>query len=253
MPFLTLNGLTVPVVEGRRRQVSIGQDSRAFSGAYRLGRRAVRREWEFRTGPLSLDESEALRRLIMGDGHVLSFDTDNYTSRGLGQASGAGVLIPGGKFGSAMRFASNGSGSWALQLGPEWTTMHYRYDPGPAAWRHYIFRSDGSYWVQGLAVPPADGLSITSGTLTLTSFGISSDFDDVVAMPFRVPGTWIAELYAWHSARPWSSLPFLTAGGTFAPSEVKVLGEARDGEFVEFVRGGTRLVGERFDFTLREV
>ena len=253
MPFLTLNGITVPVVEGRRRQVNIGTDSRAFGGAYRLGRRAVRQEWEFRTGPLTTADALAFRRFISGDGHALSFDADNYTSRGLGQASGSGTLYSGAKFNGGIRFTSVGSGTWATQLGSTWTTLHHRYDATVAGWRHFINRSDGSRFTQGISSNLQGGLSVSGGSLTLAGSTSLTDFDDAVALPFLMPNAWIADGYAWHAARAWSALPFLTAGGTFSSAEVRVLGDVKDGEFVEFVQNGARVVGERFDFILREV
>ncbi|MCP3105591.1 hypothetical protein LZ198_42785, partial [Myxococcus sp. K15C18031901] len=102
MPFLSLNGIPVPVTEGRRRQVNIGTDSRAFSGAYRLGRRAVRQEWEFKTPPLPADDALALRGLIAGDGHTLAFDGDTYSSRGLGPGTSVGLVYPGARFGRGL-------------------------------------------------------------------------------------------------------------------------------------------------------
>lgn len=253
MPFLTLNGIAVPVVEGRRRQVSIGSDSRAFSGAYRLGRRAVRQEWDFRTGPLSTSDALALRGLVSGDGHTLAFDVDNYTSRGLGQISGAGSVYSGSKYGSGYRFLITGNGNWQMQLGQSWTTLHHRYDSTAALWHHYINRSDGQRWADGSSSSNAGGLSVGAGALALLAAPGLTDFDDVVGLPFKVPDSWIAEMFAWHSARAWSALPFLTAGGTFNAAEVRVLGEVKEGEFIEFVQNGARVVGERFDFTLREV
>jgi len=253
MPFLTLNGITVPVVEGRRRQVSIGTDSRSFGGAYRLGRRAVRQEWELRTGPLSTADALAFRRFISGDGHALAFDADTYSSRGLGQGSGAGTLYSGAKFNGGIRFTATGLGTWAMQLGSTWTTLHHRYDATVAGWRHFINRSDGSRFTQGAASALQGGMSVSGGSLTLAGSTSLTDFDDAVGLPFLMPDAWIAEAYAWHAARAWSALPFLTAGGSFTGSEVKVLGEVKDGEFGEFVQGGTRVVGERFDFILREV
>lgn len=254
MPFLTLNGITVPVVEGRRRQVNIGQDSRAFSGAYRLGRRAVRREWDFRTGPLSLDEAEAFRGLIAGDGHTLSFDTDAFTSRGLGATSTVPTNV-GGKFGTAANLAGGGIAFWDVFPGPRWTVFHFRFDSSGAGWEHFLFRDDGQRWFQGVGPSTKDGGSqlLDGETLVLIGSGTATSFDDAVVLPFRVPASWVGQLYDWHSSRPWSALPYLTAGGTFAPSEVQVIGEVKESEFVEFVNAGARIVGERFEFTLREV
>lgn len=253
MPFLTLNGITVPVVEGRRRQVSIGSDSRSFGGAYRLGRRAVRQEWEFRTGPLSIADALALRSLVSGDGHTLSFDVDTYTSKGLAVFSGPGAVYSGAKFSNGFRQTITGNTNWAMQLGQSWTTLHHRYDTGAASWRHFITRSDGLRWMQGSSSSNAGGVSVGAGYFWLGGQAGFTDFDDAVGLPFKVPDSWISEMFAWHSARAWSALPFLTAGGTFASAEVRVLGEVKDGEFIEFVQNGARVVGERFDFILREV
>ncbi|TQF10109.1 hypothetical protein FJV41_41180 [Myxococcus llanfairpwllgwyngyllgogerychwyrndrobwllllantysiliogogogochensis] len=253
MPFLALNGIPVPVTEGRRRQVNIGTDSRAFSGAYRLGRRAVRQEWEFKTPPLPPEEVLVLRGLIAGDGHVVSFEGDAFTSRGLNQASVTGSLFQGARFGGGMNLAVGASASWAMQLGARWTTLHHVYSSAAGAWLQVINRSDGKRWTQGVPSASAGGLSVISGSLAVMGATNAVSFDDVVGLPFEVPDAWVPHLVAWHSARAWSALPFLVASGGFAATETKVLGEVRDGEFVEFSHNGSRGVGERLEFTLREV
>ena len=253
MAFLALNGIPVPVTEGRRRQVSIGTDSRAFSGAYRLGRRAVRQEWEFKTPPLPADEVLALRGLVAGDGHTLAFEGDLFSSRGLGPGTSAGLVYQGARFGRGLNLSVGASASWPVQLGARWTTLHHVYSVAAGGWLHAINRSDGKRWSQGTPSESAGGLSVSSGVLTLTGAINASSFDDVAALPFVVPDAWVPHLVGWHTARPWSALPFLMATGDFAITEAKVLGEVRDGEFVEFSHHGTRVVGERLEFTLREV
>ncbi|NTX17712.1 hypothetical protein HUA76_43825 [Myxococcus sp. CA056] len=253
MPFLALNGIPVPVTEGRRRQVNIGTDSRAFNGAYRLGRRAVRQEWEFKTPPLPRDEVLAVRGLIAGDGHTAAFEGDAFTSRGLNQTSVAGQLFQGARFGAGMNLAVGASSSWAMQLGARWTALHHVYSSAAGVWSQVINRSDGKRWMQGAPSESAGGLSVASGTLTLTGVTNAVSFDDVVGLPFEVPDAWVPYLVAWHTARAWSALPFLVASGAFLPTDATVLGEVRDGEFVEFSHNGSRVVGERLEFTLREV
>lgn len=253
MPFLSLNGITVPVVEGRRRQVSIGVDSRSFSGVYRLGRRATRQEWEFKTGPLSSVEALAFRGLIAGDGHALAFDGDTFTSRGLAPSIATGSLFQGARFGGGFELPLGVSCSWAMQLGARWTTLHHLFDATGGVWLQVINRSDGARWMQGTAAASAGGLIVSSGSLSLTGAANLRRFDDVVALPFMAPDSWVPEVALWHSARAWSALPYLSAGGAFSVGETKVLGEVRDGEFVEFIHQGARVIGERLEFTLREV
>lgn len=253
MPFLSLNGITVPVVEGRRRQVSIGVDSRSFSGVYRLGRRATRQEWEFKTGPLSSVEALAFRGLIAGDGHALAFDGDTFTSRGLAPSTASGSLFQGARFGGGFELPLGVSCTWAMQLGPRWTTLHHLFDATGGVWLQVINRSDGARWIQGTAAASAGGLSVSGGSLSLTGALNLRRFDDVVGLPFMAPDLWVPEVAAWHSARAWSALPYLSAGGAFSVGETKVLGEVRDGEFVEFIHQGARVIGERLEFTLREV
>ncbi|QDE69453.1 hypothetical protein BHS09_22090 [Myxococcus xanthus] len=253
MPFLNLNGITVPVVEGRRRQVSIGVDSRSFSGVYRLGRRATRQEWEFKTGPLSSVEALAFRGLIAGDGHALAFDGDTFTSRGLASSIATGGIFQGARFGGGFELPIGVSCAWAMQLGPRWTTLHHLYDAAGGVWLQVINRSDGARWMQGTASASAGGLIVSSGSLSLTGALNLRRFDDVVSLPFMAPDSWVPEVALWHSARAWSALPYLTAGGAFCVGEAKVLGEVRDGEFVEFIHQGARVIGERLEFTLREV
>lgn len=78
MPFLTVNGFTVPVVDHNWEEIEFGSREDAFSGRSILNRRSTKRQINCKTAMLSATELEAVRGIIRGDGQVWSYDQENY-------------------------------------------------------------------------------------------------------------------------------------------------------------------------------
>jgi hypothetical protein len=108
MALLTLNGTQVDCTVSRRSQVQIGQTSRAFNGALRRGRRAIKREWTFTTGPLSVAVAQTLRNLIDGSGSTAITAAGDFLPSGsvqvLGESSDGDLMQTGSTVSEVFEF-----------------------------------------------------------------------------------------------------------------------------------------------------
>jgi hypothetical protein len=84
VPFLALNGWTVPVVPGGGRQpVIVGDDGRSFAGTLMRDRRVIKDRWRFTSSIQQAIDALALRGLLLGLGHNWRWDGDLYSGKGL--------------------------------------------------------------------------------------------------------------------------------------------------------------------------
>ena len=90
MVFLKVNNWTVPVdvKSGTEKLTVVGARKTSLNGRPLLDERRRIPSWEFETKPLTPHEAVAMQMAINGSGHLLGFDSDLYTSRGLGPTSG---------------------------------------------------------------------------------------------------------------------------------------------------------------------
>jgi hypothetical protein len=83
MPFLTINGITVPTAKGGQTEIQeIGNRQRAFDGTYIRDTRAFKRRWKFATKPIAELRAMSLIGLIQGKGFYCPFNGDNYATNG---------------------------------------------------------------------------------------------------------------------------------------------------------------------------
>jgi hypothetical protein len=77
---------------------------------------------------------------------------------------------------------------------------------------------------------------------------------DLVWLPYRVPDAWVAPLYAYLSANPFSALPKLqVSGDLIVAGPVSALGLDEEGEGLVGNVGSGRRQLERVGFTLQEL
>jgi hypothetical protein len=262
VPYLTLNGVTVPVVQDGASRSTLylgGAGERAFSGALRRSTRARKREWRFRTGPLVQSEAVAFAGLIEGAGHHWSFDVDTWSSRGLAPSAGSASIVSGGKHGAYCTPPSGVLLTYPTALGVDFSVLAWKRN---AVWDNHtlIFQNDvGNGYFHGNTTPTATGLAPasgwagisrdTSGRLRLSGESGSAFYDDVVCLPVAIPVAWVPGLFSFRGPQPFSALPALQAGGDFAPTPVAVRGELMSAEPLQV---GTA-VHESLEFVLREV
>ncbi len=225
MPFLALNGITVPVRIGdaSRELLEIGERTRARSGVSRMQRIVTKRLHKFRTPPQTAADALAFTGLIQGDGHVwISGGLTSYSSKGLRSSAVVGTVAFNApsvvKFSASVLSLSGGGAlasiSYQPEVGTDWTVMVWRTTNNGSSWTHHIVRSDGTKFVNGVSSGAATSwLTVSAPNLTLsdTSSPTPVKYDDLVFLPFLVPASWAPTIAARTSG--WPLIPTLTATG----------------------------------------
>lgn len=202
MPMLTINEVTIPqsADSGTESFEVIGDLDRAYDGTWRESRTSEKRRFDVRTTVLAQDVGEALKLLLQGRGHVWSFDSDRYSSKGLGPSTGAaaGTITGGGKFGSYMALSAAEQITWPTGFG----------DPATNDYTILLFEDSGAPWdrwaiknVQGTVTKFLNGATTgaatpfvsvdSSGDITIGDGAGAFDIDDLVFVPFALPDSWL--------------------------------------------------------------
>ncbi len=256
--FLRLNGIAVPVAHGGTTNADlefIGKNVRSIDGSMVAGRRNIKGKWRFASALRTAAESLAFRDLIVGRGHVLSFDAQNsYTSKGMAPvsvAAGWGFSTSGPKYGAACASWTTGNALWSFFTSSSPWTLAWWVNESAAGWHHYVQNSAGTKWIDGVLAPGGSMLGfggVASGVATFGSV-TASKIDDIVALPYLTPADWPAQLYGFGSA--FGLLPALTADGDFIEqnSSISVLGGEPTGKLF---RGATVKNLHDFGFELFE-
>lgn len=256
MPYLTLNGVTIPVRanESQTAREIIGETGRAFSGALRSTVRARKRNWSLRTPPVTPDLAAAIVGLVEGQGHAFSFDTDLYSTKGLPVHSSAlaAITTSSPKFGDGcLGLDPNGYVTYATALGGEWTVGVWR--DGGGGWTHWMVTSEGAVYQDGAPAGPAPSwLEVdVHGNVTIVD-SLGALYDDLVCLPYVIPASWAA---VWGTAtEAFSPLPRLRLSGDIVrglPTLVQgQIGSAPD--VLAGLAGNTYRHGTELEITLTE-
>jgi hypothetical protein len=228
MSFLEVNGWPVPVAvdESDTDQKIIGDTADSFSGVVLTNIRARRDLLDFETVFTSQADGRAIVGLLEGRGHHWSFDNAAvggverwyYSSRSLGKTAGTitrATTTPDPKFGTAYaEMASGATVTFGTGYTGDTTLMVWTYTG--AAWVHYIVRSDGAKWVDGVRNDAASTPFLTISGAGVVTLGDAASvatqyFDDLVVLGFKVTTTMAT---TWGvSAQAFSELPNLAVNG----------------------------------------
>jgi hypothetical protein len=78
-------------------------------------------------------------------------------------------------------------------------------------------------------------------------------FDDLTFLPYAIPASWAAQLYAEHSTRAWTAQPDVRISGDLPGSARLVRGVVGEGDTIEHKRSGSfERAGESLGLTLTE-
>ena len=261
MPWLALNGINVGAIaavgdppKGGRRD--IGDTGPAGDGSLRMTRQTRKRDLGFTSVPLTSLVALAWESLITGEGEAWSFETSPYGSKGTGPAAGGVYTAPVGasKFGNGLRLPA-GTGliqypktllnSVGALMG--WTVMVWRNE---APYRHYIVRSDGAKFLDGVSSGVATAWltaaagAVPDGVQLANSGGAAVEYDDLVILPYAIPDSWAPVFGTATSA--FSALPYLNATGDLVNEQAtrRVLGEVTE-TVMRGTAGGLRLADMR--------
>lgn len=242
MGYLTINGIDIPIAQRGRRVKTwdiIGDRARSVLGTLREARTAEKAAWRFRTDRLTQEVGDALQGLLLGQGHHFSYDTDAYSDyKGL-PGTATDTPTPGAsahtKFGNYLQLDATDKLTYATELTGNYTVLFWLWD-GVSAWDLFAFNDAGSKWKNGVTHAPAI-VAVTvdgSGNLVVGDAANAYDIDDVVAVPYRMPDSWIENDLAAPAAA-FSDLPKLNVSGDIlGSSTVSVFGRPDNVDFTEF-------------------
>lgn len=264
-PLLTINGIEVLCTASDWEPVRMGEVVRSINGWPRRTATVKKANYRFSSSLLTLAEAEALRGLVEGDGHVLSFEDASsasahlYTSRETAPvyaAPGTLRVSTGGRWGAFLRITADDSVVWPVlpaSTGP-WSVLMWRNETSSGLWAHYLCRSDGAVFRNGVLDGAKTASTYVTRDLTYTTAlalrGTASgnaEIDDVVMLPYLVPDVWALSLYTFHDTRAWPALPLVRAAGARLPAGgLDCIGEAGPGRTAAMLASS----GESFDVTL---
>ncbi len=219
--FLRLNGITVPVSpdSAALEPKDIGAEMTAEDGTPLFNRRGTKNTWSVRSTVRTAAEALAFKDLVLGEGQVINFNNQSFYS-----FSGLPPTVVGGgwtivttlpKYGShrAAHTANNLTTYTPFTSSSPWSILLWRTTDGGTTWNHWVLRSDGTKWLNGVVSLAASAFcTVSSGVVTLGN-DVAGGFDDVVFLPYLVPTTWPAQIHGFGYA--FGTLPRLTADGLF--------------------------------------
>lgn len=271
MAFLTINSWPIPIKlgNGERIRETIGGLSRGAGNSLRASDRASKPGTRFTTTILDRETCETLEKLFSRHeaGHHFPFNADLYSAvGGVGPEAGYTVSVEATgttKFGNKL-IASVTTNTvilqYALELTGEYTIMWWQQSGISGTWNHFVKRSSGDSWIDGVQSNPGTAsVVVSSGTLQLKGCtnaggtGTTQCFDDLVVLPFYLADDAIPYFAARTS--PFSDLPRLLVAGDFdRSSEFAVVGEFEKTTLAKAVLDGAMAnnAGE-VTFSLRKV
>lgn len=212
MPFLAINGITFPVLDGSYQETprEIGGIGASYAGTgFRTTYSPVKNDCKFSSNAMTAAEAHAWTLLLRGCGEVFPFSTTPPAGALTGTLLGTKATGPGPVTGLSTSLAAPlylGSTKLSIAVntpvrffqvkpplfGFRWTMALWR-SVGGAALDSYVVTSDGRKWLNGVR---ADGTVTTWLSNTGTSLRVDGDLvsvtnvDDFVYLPFEIPTAW---------------------------------------------------------------
>lgn len=252
MAYMTLDGFVVPVASFSESDDSLSETGRTVTGAYFRDRRVRKQSWSVETPLVTYDEALAIAGLVNGAGHHWSFDSDVYSSKGLGDWGGTltiGQISPSPKYGTG-RVEVTSDADIIVGTFPDWTLSVWIFRSG---WERLTLRSDTSdEWIDGVRQSgSSQPARYTSNQIELDA---TEDYDDLVFTPYVMPDDWIES--EWDTSQAFSDLPQLRLSGDCVSGATFTVQGADDVSFTATNTGGQAFSSDRYiavSFTLREV
>lgn len=257
MPFLRINGWTVPVINASPKQAiaRVGRRERSFRGQLRDSRRFERRTWDVTTIVRDHHDAFSLDHLISGRAHFFDLLDGLQADTALmplppGALAGS-VLVPGadGAYGFGRLTVPQASTETVLaydaQLGSEWTAVFFREDSG-GDWVGHGVRSDGSAYVDGVesltfnfpSSAGGDGLfvRVTDGIVEIVKDATAQEenIDDIAILSYRASDALLAALTQDPSTGlKFGPAPFVRVDGDLFGEETVCYGQVLDSTILQ--------------------
>lgn len=238
LPWAKANGIELGkiasiIVEPKGDRRIIGDQAQAVDGTLRLTQQAKKRDFHFASIPLTQAQAFAWEMFLTGEGHVWSFDSTLYSSKGLGPSAITDASImtgSGSKFGSGALFIDLTTGTITFTgallntfgARPGYTVMVWRFDDGTDTdFHHYVVRSDGAKWKDGVRndATSTSWLTVSGANVTLVAGGAVDPviYSDLVCLPFDVLDDWPPVFGTSTSA--YCPTPYLDLAGKMVPEQ----------------------------------
>lgn len=251
MPFISINGFTVPVkVQTASRILTMrGERNRPRSGRNGDGRRQTKRKFQFTAACQNQQDGMNLARMLNGEGHYVSFNDGLQSTTSLAPQPGylAHMEFVDSWYKAGVVVRSGGTLTYACQFDSEWTVLWRQKDSTTDnRWHAYARTSDGRQYKNGVegvfidATTPSVSVDAV-GIVTLrgaTVGGVAADtrYEELVMVPWEATPEMISQFH--ENAAPFGQFPMVQARGDFFSSPLGIDAPATvDG--VEYVQAST--------------
>jgi hypothetical protein len=277
MPFLSINGITVPVEDASAsRSISKkGSLSPSVSGILRNGTRALHRSWDLTICFSDYDEGKAFINLLEGNGHFWDFADGVEASTGLQPVAYPPMAIMPNIWGLNGRGVAHVDAFQSVifqghfKVNPSFEATNWTIlwnEAIGSGWKRAAKRSDGIGFFEGSRddnVGESGGttwnrINVFDGNVVMYAQQASGTMglEDVLMLPWHVPNSWL-EVWTSNPGPKLPSMPFLTATGDFISEPfgtAYVVGEITDVGYTQLSRNGTWINNAlRISATIHEV
>lgn len=264
MSFFDVLFYSLPIAKGQAQQAlrQVGRRGHAFRGPVRDRRRKKDGEtYSFATPLIPFEEAEFLMGLVSRKGHRISGDSrwsdDGIYINGDVAENTVDATYPLSAYHNVLQVGGDAiSSDLELDIKPlpvplidarGWTVGFYRKTTG-GTWEHWIKRSDGAHWKDGVKSAGTFPTSVTLGDSASNGMEVNEhpntiNYGEIVLLPFWVPDAQCAAWYSWHASfKRWSSLPYLTVSGDYFDDDKThtALGAFRSASYGVGNRGGMK-------------
>jgi len=215
MPFITINGLEIPVSSFKESSVGVNADqARSLSGAFRTTRSATKRTFSGDTPVMPRADALVIQALLTAQHDVIAGDVDTYSSKGVAPDDATGLSLDASnkKFGTSSVAVSSGTSRfWALGAPYDMTLLLWKR-PGSGSFDHWAITRTGAGTETEYKNGTAGSYTTTNwktlssvGTVTLmgkndAGTNTAVQYDDIVLVPALLTAAQIEDLAAATSA-----------------------------------------------------
>lgn len=283
MAHLTINGVAFSVFwkSGNRAHEEQGSFDRMLDGTLVTTRTVDKRKWEIASPMFTRAEADAWEGLLLGRGDTWKFSdasggsNHGYSSKGYAPATSGTVTfnVASGYYSGSkkVQIGASSYARWTLTgddsliaggLNPKGDYTLVGWVWNGSSWDHWITqRLDGAatVWYKNGAPDSSQAFwSVDStGYVQLGDGTNAKDFSDFTALPFAVPTSWMASIYAFQQSggnnRPFPKLPRLEAMGDLVSNPTTPLIVRALGVHATVAPHAADTAGKAIEFTMAEV
>jgi hypothetical protein len=247
MPFLTVNGITLPVTVGSASGalVEIAEAKATMQNKPRKERQSLLGEFSVDLFKLTNAEASFIEVVLEGLFHRVPFDNDDNSTDGyLNSGTSSIINSANAKTGHGYAEGNTYTYTWPFELRADpnawWSLMYWRSTQAtPTVWDHFIVNSDGTQYKNGALEGSPTSLPELSigvdGSVTLAASSTTQYDELVVFLAPVATATQASEIYTWLNAgNAWPDPPECVVSGTIVDDEpLTAIAEVRGEDYVQ--------------------